>query len=127
MKKKLRIKECYSYVMHGDVISAGAKFAGNWVWGHAHRHPADEYDETFGKNLAAARCNEKIAELRWRRARKKYDDARRAGVEADRIFEGACDYLANAYDLRKSARLRVSSLLEASAAEYVGECPHDCS
>lgn len=129
--KKPRIKERYNYIVKEHMVSAGAKFAGKWVWGHAYCHAADEFDEDFGKSLAAARCNEKIAELRWKRAKKRYEEARRAMAEAHVAFDEACDYLTNSYDRRKAARNRVTALLEQSAAEdvnlfYTGECAHDC-
>ena len=131
MKKKPRIKEHYNYRINGHMVSAGAKFAGNWVWGHAYCHEADEFDEDFGKNLAAARCNVKIAELRWKRAKKRYEETRRAVAEAHVAFDEACDYLTNSYDRRRAARDRVIDLLAQSAAEdvelfYTGECAHDC-
>lgn len=128
--KKPRIKERYNYIVKEHMVSAGAKFAGKWVWGHAYCHAADEFNEDFGKSLAAARCNEKISELRWKRAKKRYEEARRAMAEAHVAFDEACDYLTNSYDRRKAARNRVTALLEQSAAEdvnlfYVGECAHD--
>ena len=131
MMKKPRIKERYNYIIDGNYIAAGAKFAGNWVWGHAYCHEADEFDEDFGKSLAAARCNAKIAELRWKRAKKHYEEARRAVAEAHVAFDEACDYLTNSYDRRRAARDRVIDLLAQSAAEdvklfYTGECVHDC-
>lgn len=131
--KKPRIKENYRYVLSPDrgLISAGARFAGKWVWGHAICHPEDEFDEDFGKKLAAARCNQKIAELRWKRAKKRYEEARRAVAEVHVAFDEACDYLTNSYDRRRVARDRVINLLAQSAAEdvnlfYAGECAHDC-
>lgn len=109
--KKPRIKEHYNYIVKRRMVSAGARFAGNWVWGHAKCHPDDEYNENFGKALAAARCNQKIAELRWKRAKKRYEEARRAVAEVHVAFDEACDYLTNSYDRRKAARDRVIDLL----------------
>lgn len=108
--KKPRIKENYVYIKSDDCLSAGARFAGNWVWGHAKCHPDDIYDEDFGKNLAAARCNAKIADLRFKRACAKYHEKMLATKQADKEFHDACDYLTNAYELRKQARYRVYAL-----------------
>ena len=109
--KKPRIKENYKYVFTNDrEVAAGARFAGNWVWGYAHCHPDDLYDENFGKNLAAARCNAKIANLRWKRATERYRKARIALAQAEKEFNEACDYFTRAYDLRKEARYRVYAL-----------------
>lgn len=128
--KKPRIKERYNYIVNGNHIAAGAKFAGNWVWGYAKCHPEDKYDENFGKSLAAARCNQKIAELRYKRAmegyRRKYNELMRAQA----TFDGACDYLGKAYDLTKQAQARLTALADELAARdglyYAGECAHDC-
>ena len=109
--KKPRIKENYRYVFTNDrEVAAGARFAGNWVWGYAHCHPDDLYDENFGKTLAAARCNAKIANLRWKRATERYRKARIALAQAEKEFNEACDYFTRAYDLRKEARYRVYAL-----------------
>ena len=114
--KKPRIKEKYNYVIAGDRISAGARFAGNWVWAHAARHPDDEYDEDFGKKLAAARCNQKIANLRYRRAEKNYQEKLRVLREVENEFAEACEYLSNSYILRKRAIMRVFDLLNLDEA-----------
>ena len=95
------------------------------------RASKEKFDENFGKSLAAARCNAKIAELRWKRAKKRYEEARRAVAEAHVAFDEACDYLINSYDRRRAARDRVIDLLAQSAAEdvklfHAGECAHDC-
>lgn len=130
MKKKPRVKECYNYIINDHTIAAGAKFAGKWVWGHAYCHPEDKYSESFGKSLAAARCNEKISELRWKRAKQRYNETLHAMTQAHVAFGDACDYLTNAYDRRRDARDKVIALLAQSAAEdvelyYAGECAHD--
>ena len=84
--KKPRIKENYVYIKSDNQLSAGARFAGNWVWGHAKCHPDDEYNEEFGMALAAARCNAKIANLRWKRATERYRKARIALAQAEKEF-----------------------------------------
>lgn len=109
--KKPRIKENYKFVFTNQrEVSAGARFAGQWVWGHARCHPDDEYDESFGKALAAARCNCKIADLRFKRACEKYHEKMLAMKQAKAEFEDACEYLTNAYELRKQARHRVYAI-----------------
>ena len=62
----------YKYVVTPTKIIALSTYAGRTVRGIAKCHPNDTFNEEFGKALAAARCNEKIAEKRYARARKKY-------------------------------------------------------
>ena len=56
-------------------IAAVSSFAGRPVKGYADCHPADEFDIEYGKALAAARCAEKIAAKRCKRAYNKVDEA----------------------------------------------------
>ena len=56
-------------------IAAVSSFAGKSVKGYADCHPADEFDIEYGKALAAARCAEKIAAKRCKRAYNKVDEA----------------------------------------------------
>ena len=56
-------------------IAAVSSFAGKPVKGYADCHPADEFDIEYGKALAAARCAEKIAAKRCKRAYNKVDEA----------------------------------------------------
>ena len=56
-------------------IVAVSSFAGKPVKGYADLHPVDEFDINYGKELAAARCAEKIAAKRCKRAYNKVDEA----------------------------------------------------
>ena len=56
-------------------IVAVSSFAGKPVKGYADLHPMDEYDPEYGKELTAARCAEKIAAKRCKRAYGKVDEA----------------------------------------------------
>lgn len=56
-------------------IVAVSSFAGKSVKGYADLHPHDEFDVEYGKALAAARCAEKIAAKRCKRAYNKVDEA----------------------------------------------------
>ena len=57
-------------------IVAVSSFAGKPVNGYADLHPVDEFDIEYGQALAAARCAEKIAAKRCKRAYSKVDEAR---------------------------------------------------
>lgn len=56
-------------------IVAVSSFAGKPVKAHADCHPNDEFDLGYGQALAAARCGEKIAAKRCKRAYNKVDEA----------------------------------------------------
>lgn len=60
--------EKYHFIKTRNKIIAMSTFAGKTVKGVAKLNPKDEYDEEFGKRLAAARCNLKIAQKRCKRA-----------------------------------------------------------
>ena len=124
MKKKPRIKEHYVFIVSGDRVSASAKFAGNWVTGHARCHPDDSFNEDFGKALAAARCNRKIASRRYARAVKKYAEAVENYHDAHKRLYAMSEYLTTSYELFKDSKERERSVLNWSIA---GECAHDCS
>lgn len=57
-------------------IAAVSSFAGKPVKGYADCHPNDEFDVEYGQALAAARCAEKIAAKRCKRAYNKVDEAK---------------------------------------------------
>lgn len=56
-------------------VVAVSSFAGKPVKGYADCHPNDEFDLEYGKALAAARCGEKVAAKRCKRAYNKVDEA----------------------------------------------------
>ena len=57
-------------------IAAVSSFAGKPVKGYADCHPNDAFDVEYGQALAAARCAEKIAAKRYKRAYNKVDEAK---------------------------------------------------
>ena len=61
----------YHYYYAGNKIIAVSTYAGKIVRGVAICAPGDDFDLEFGKKLAAARCNEKIAAKRYARASHK--------------------------------------------------------
>ena len=63
----------YKYVVTPNKIIALSTYAGRTVRGIAKCHPNDTFNEEFGKTLAAARCNQKIAAKRYARAQKEYN------------------------------------------------------
>ena len=83
---------------HNDhnVVVAVSSFAGNKVRGIAKCNPNDEFDLTRGKEIAAARCDEKIATKRLKRAYSKVDAAKAALDRAIHEYESAMEYQASA-------------------------------
>ena len=57
-------------------VAAVSSFAGKPVKGYADCHPNDEFNLAYGQTLAAARCAEKIAAKRMKRAYSKVDEAK---------------------------------------------------
>ena len=57
-------------------VVAVSSFAGKVVKGYADCHPNDEFDLAYGVALASARCAEKIAAKRMKRAYSKVDEAK---------------------------------------------------
>ena len=75
--------KCYGYdekdendELRCHCVVAIASYAGKPVKGIAKCHPNDEWDWEKGKALAIARCAEKIAIKRAKRATKKMNEAR---------------------------------------------------
>ena len=62
----------YKYIETPNKVIALSTYAGKTVRGIAKCHPNDTFDAEFGRKLAAARCNAKIAAKRAANAQKKY-------------------------------------------------------
>lgn len=74
----------YKFVQTKDNnVIAISTFAGKTVKGVAKLSPEDEFDYAKGANLAAARCNQKIAKKRLARASRKFKEA---AAEADKAY-----------------------------------------
>lgn len=66
---------------HGPVVIAISHYAGKTVRGVAKCAPNDVFDESYGKQLAAARCDAIIAEKRMKRYAEKTAEAYRKMYE----------------------------------------------
>jgi len=93
----------YKYVVTPTKVIALSTYAGRTVRGIAKCHPNDTFDEEYGKKLAAARCNQKIAAKRYARAHKKYDEYVKRIHEMEVEFKDVCDYLKGSYEAMRSA------------------------
>lgn len=88
----------YKYFQHGNEVIAVSTFAGKKVRGVAKCDPKDEFNLESGKELAAARCNQKVAMKRLKRANQKYLEAAKALEEATAHFEHMRAYYMDAVD-----------------------------
>ena len=70
--------KCYAYEdknedgsVRGPAVVAISTYAGKNVRGYAKLNPEDDWNWEAGRDLTIARCNERIAEKRMKRAQKK--------------------------------------------------------
>lgn len=87
----------YKYIVTKNMVIAISTYAGRTVRGIAKCHPNDTFDEEFGKRLAAARCNEKIAEKRFVRASKVFIQSANAMNAAESHYFKMSKYCDDAY------------------------------
>lgn len=96
----------------GMTIVAASTYAGRTVKGYAKCDPRDEFDIEKGKQLAAARCNLKIAEKRKMRAADKYMEAAFEADQAAEYFDRMKQYFMDADDQVDEARAELEKLIE---------------
>ena len=96
MKKKNHTYKYY-YLENGDVIAL-SHFAGKTVKATAHLKDEDTYDREIGEKVAAAKCNEKIAGLRYRRSKRMLKEAMDNFVKAKKELENMREYCQRSYD-----------------------------
>jgi hypothetical protein len=77
-------------------IIAISTYAGRTVKGIATCDPKDEFSIEVGKELAAARCNLKVAKKRAKRADTKVNDAIKTMQEAEQYYNRMVDYASDA-------------------------------
>ena len=75
------------YIDNKKNIIAVSTYAGKTVKGVAKCDPRDAFDVEKGKDLAAARCDYKVAQKRERRAEKKCAEAAAVLAKAYNYFE----------------------------------------
>lgn len=92
-------RDRYSFYQTKDnSVIAVSTYAGRTVKGIAKCDPADTFDVEKGKDLAAARCNHKIAMKRLKRASRKYKEAEQAALEAVEWFNKIQRYYMDSVD-----------------------------
>ena len=85
-------------------------YAGKTVRGIAKTDPRDEYDEKFGKELAAARCAVKVAKKRQTRANKMLAKAWSEYDKACAYVDKMKIYVKDADEELKEATMKMSIL-----------------
>ena len=73
-------------------VIALSTYEGRVVRGVAKCDPRDEFDLEYGKQLAAARCNYKIAQKRAKRAAKHFAKAKELMAAAQQILNDKFEY-----------------------------------
>ena len=91
----------YKYAMYRDkrnvrCIVCISHYAGKPVKGIAKCDPVDPYDEEYGKRLAKARCDQKVAEKRTQRAHMKFAKAQQHRKQAQLEEARMLNYLSEA-------------------------------
>lgn len=100
-------KNVFGEYISGPQVIAISSYAGQKVRGVAKCHVNDieNFDEEYGKKLAALRCAEKITEKRMTRAAKKVAEAREQ-------FERARDHLNNMYQYFNNAQKEYVEIMD---------------
>ena len=102
----------YKFYKRGNDIIAVSTYAGKTVKAYAKCDPRDSYDEQAGKELAAARCNAKIADKREARARRKVMEAQAQLDAARQHYEQMAQYLEDSKLDASCAHIDVARIVE---------------
>lgn len=102
----------YRYYKANNKIIAVSTYAGKTVRGVAICAPEDEFNLEFGKKLAAARCNEKVAAKRYERANKKLNEVLKKENDLKDELQKVADYYRDAFVAYNEAAQEVDQLLK---------------
>ena len=107
-------------------VVAVSSFAGKPVKAHADCHPNDEFDLEYGKSLAAARCGEKIAAKRCKRAYNKVDEAQALVNAALAHLQKMMKYEADAEFNYNVAAFTAATIRAEKGCACGGNCSENC-
>lgn len=102
----------YRFYFGENKVIAVSTYEGKTVRGVAKCDPQDNFDIELGKQLAAARCNQRIAQKRKMRADR---ELKKAVIVYDKTMKhmyAMNDYYEDACAAAKQADVRVTKLLE---------------
>ena len=124
--KKFRNYKNYKYdiTREGNKTIATATYAGVPVQAHAKLDPRDIDTPELAAELAKARCNEKIAAKRCKRAYSKVDEAAAQVIAAMMHYEKMLEYEADAEDNYNEASYELAVLLN---EKYGCNCGDECT
>lgn len=105
----------YKFIITDDKVICLSSYMGRTVRGVAKCSPNDEFNEEFGKKLAQARCDYKVAQKRYERAVKKNDEAEDALYAAEQYSDKMEDYLWEAEEAFDDAASTLMELLDSEA------------
>jgi len=100
----------YHYYIHGNRVIAVSTYAGRTVRGVAVCAAGDNFDLEKGKRLAAARCNQKIAYKRVRRAMARVANAEEEREKAELHYNKMDEYYADAIEALDQATQTLEKL-----------------
>lgn len=103
--------EKYKFYETRNKVIAVSTYEGRIVRGVAKCDPRDTFNPDAGRALAAARCNQKIAQKRKARADKELKKAVIAYTKAQKHMDAMNDYYEDARVAAKNANMRVDKLL----------------
>ena len=92
-------------------VIAVSTYAGKTVRGVAKCDPEDTFSLESGKELAAARLDERIAGKRFKRACRKFENARQALMEAQDYYDRMYQYYEDSAVKLGNARVNTADVL----------------
>lgn len=93
-------------------VIAVCRYAGRSVRAVAKCSPDDTFDIEFGKKLAKARCEVKVAKMKIQNATVKYREAAKAADEAQRKYDKMKDYYIDSVDQLDNAYAEVQNVIK---------------
>ena len=107
----------YKFIITGDKVICLSRYAGRVVRGIATCSPNDRFDEDFGKKLAQARCDLKVAMKRYSRAMKVKNEAETELYKANEVAERAWGYVWDAEEAFDNATTHLQELLYSESSK----------
>lgn len=101
----------YRFYQSDNKVIAVSTYAGKTVRGVAKCDPEDTFSLEDGKELAAARLDKRIAEKRFKRATRKFEEARKALAEAQDYYDRMYEYYEDSAVNLGNARLNEVNVL----------------
>ena len=110
MKDKQNFYNFYIDEKNKTVIAV-CRYAGRNVRATAKCHDSDVFDIEFGKRLAQARCEVKVAKIKIGNASAKYCESAKAADAAHQRFAAMKEYYIDSVDQYDDACIAVQNLL----------------